>query len=70
MLHFNNQNQTASADVSIVLLNDTVTNQIALVADESSIRVYTDLQSMEEQNLPANSQATILEYFTLETENE
>lgn len=70
VLHFNNQNQTASADVSIVLLNDTVTKQTALVADESSIRVYTELQSMEEQNLPANSQATILEYFTLESENE
>ncbi|HFI0445687.1 TPA: N-acetylmuramoyl-L-alanine amidase [Streptococcus suis] len=63
-------NKIQPANAAVVMLNNQVINQTALVADESSVRVYTDLQSMEEQNLPANSQATILEYFTLESENE
>lgn len=63
-------NKIQPTNAAVVMLNNQVTNQTALVADESSVRVYTDLQSMEEQNLPTNSQATILEYFTLESENE
>ncbi|BCP61655.1 N-acetylmuramoyl-L-alanine amidase [Streptococcus parasuis] len=63
-------NKIQPTNAAVVMLNNQVTNQTALVADESSVRVYTDLQSMEEQNLPANSQATILEYVTLESENE
>ncbi|HEM2825377.1 TPA: N-acetylmuramoyl-L-alanine amidase [Streptococcus suis] len=63
-------NTTKSTSASIAMLNNSVTNQSALLATENSVTVYTDLDSMEEQTLSEESLVTITEYFTLETDQE